>query len=301
MSLEALDRYKVMIDRFLERVPRGFECEPVLADAAAYALEGGKRLRGSILLSFFETLGGSAEDALGFAAALEMIHAYSLAHDDLPCMDDDDFRRGKPSCHKQFGYATALLAGDALLTAAFEVASTSLRTAGPSPSPGDGELPAPKGITLHCERIVRAIAILSRAAGPSGMVGGQVLDLALEGKSAGAERVRDMYYLKTGALFGAAARLGAMLAGASPEAEEAAGRWGSLFGFAYQVLDDIEDLEQSDKEEDKDTLARETSLAAARLEARKALELALSSLRHEFGGRPSPVLALTERYLEETL
>ena len=126
LEQDALERYRTMIDRRLASVPGAFQCDPVLKDAMSYALDGGKRLRGSILLSFCEALGGLAEDAMQFAAAIEMIHAYSLVHDDLPCMDDDDFRRGKPSCHKQFGYATALLAGDALLTAAFEEAASSV-------------------------------------------------------------------------------------------------------------------------------------------------------------------------------
>ncbi|MEX0975132.1 MAG: polyprenyl synthetase family protein [Bacillota bacterium] len=276
MSQDTLERYKALVDRHVQAVPAEFQCGEVLRDACAYALEGGKRLRGSILLCFFEALGGQAEEALDFAAALEMIQAYSLVHDDLPCMDDDDFRRGKPSCHKKFGYSTALLAGDALLTAAFEVAAR-------SPS-------------LPPDRVVRGLATLSRAAGPSGMVGGQILDLGFERSPGGADKVRKMYALKTGALFQASARLGAILAGAPQETEDAAGEWGSLFGYAFQVLDDLEDDDQSQKEQDKDTLARETSREEACLEAKEALEAALALLGH-FKGRATLAEDLTRRYL----
>ncbi|MGE5580382.1 MAG: polyprenyl synthetase family protein [Bacillota bacterium] len=281
MSIAVLYRYKDMIDSRLHELSKNFGPEPVLVEAMSYALDGGKRLRGAILLSFSEALGGSPDDALDFAAALEMIQAYSLVHDDLPCMDNDDFRRGKPSCHKQFGYATALLAGDALLTAAFEVAASSAATSPRLPS----------------DRIVRAITVLSQAAGPAGMVGGQVLDLAMEGRALGADRVREMYNLKTGALFQAAARIGAVLAGASQDQEEAAARWGSLFGYAFQVLDDLEDASQSQTEEEKDTLVRETSPDDARKEAEEALTAALTALER-FGGRDTLARHLTAEYLK---
>lgn len=268
-----LARFRTMIDRRLASVPAAFECDPVLKDAMAYALEGGKRLRGSILLSFYEAFGGAAEDGLGFAAAMEMIQAYSLVHDDLPCMDDDDFRRGKPSCHKQFGYATALLAGDALLTAAFEVAALSVAQ------------PSAHSSTLPPERVARGIAILAAAAGPAGMVGGQVLDLAAEGRAMEFEQVTEVYALKTGALFQAAARLGAVLAGASREIEDAAARWGSFFGLAFQALDDVEDAERD-----------AVFAAAARSAARQALQNA-SSVLDKMESPPQLVVDLVERYL----
>ncbi len=291
MPIEILDRYKDLIDRRLSDISRIFGPEPVLADAMVYALEGGKRLRGAILLSFFDALeapGVSKGDVLNFAAALEMIQAYSLVHDDLPCMDNDDFRRGKPSCHKQFGYATALLAGDALLTAAFEVAASAIA----SPQ---GRPPA-----LPPERVVRAIAILAQAAGPAGMVGGQVRDLVMEGRAMGADLVREMYSLKTGALFRAAARIGAVLAGASRDEEEAAAKWGSLFGYAFQVLDDLEDATQSQTEETKDTLVRETSPGEARREAQEALTAALNVL-DGFKGRAELAHQLTAMYLQRAM
>lgn len=270
---DVLRPYRDLIEERLRAVPPGCECDASLKDAMTYALEGGKRLRGAILLSFHEALGGKAVDAMGFAASLEMIHAYSLVHDDLPCIDDDDFRRGKPSCHKKFGYAMALLAGDALLTAAFEVAASS-----PALPPG---------------AVLRGISELSRAAGPSGMVGGQVLDLGMEGETGGPARVRKTYRMKTGSLFQVSAKIGAVLAGAAEHVVKAAGDWGSLFGYAYQVLDDLEDLEQ---EQEKDTLARETSPEDARREAEDALLVSLRVLG-VFGGRANLAETLSQHYL----
>ena len=284
-----LDRYRALIEARLSDIASAWLTEPTLKDAMVYALEAGKKLRGAILLSFCEGLGGRTEEALGFAAALEMVHAYSLVHDDLPCMDNDDFRRGKPSCHRQFGFATALLAGDALLAAAFEAAASPGPSGLPGPS-GSWGSPAQAAAGLPPGAVARAILVLSRAAGPSGMVAGQVLDLALEGKVTCPARVREMYVLKTGALFEASARIGAILAGAGEEAERAAGEWGSRFGYAYQILDDLEDQEQSGKEQEKDTLARETSPQAARREAARALGESLSSLQ---------VLGRAARFAEE--
>lgn len=273
---DILDGYKDLIESRLDRVLSELRCDGTLKDAMAYAVAGGKRLRGAILVSTCEALGGSSDKALDFAASIEMIHAYSLVHDDLPCMDNDDFRRGKPSCHKAFGYATALLAGDALLTHAFSVA------AAPGPA--------------HPERVLRGIDALSKAAGPSGMVGGQVMDLAMEGKSAGAEMVREMYSKKTGAMFEASARLGAILAGAPRDVEDAYARWGALFGYAFQLLDDLDDLKQKGKEQEKDTLAIETSVDAVRREARASLEEGLSALRSS-GSTNALALELTARYI----
>lgn len=273
---QLLKRYKDLIERHLDSLTVELGCAPPLGEAMTYALDGGKRLRGAILLSFFETLGGHVTDALNFAAAMEMIHGYSLVHDDLPCMDNDDFRRGKPSCHRAFGYSMALLAGDALLTLAFEIAAS---------SPG-----------LPPQAVVNGIIALSRAAGPSGMVGGQVLDLALEGKMGSPLHVREMYRMKTGALFGAAARTGALLAGGGSDEVESADKWGTLFGYAFQVADDLDDLAQGGKEEDKDTLAKETSPETACKEAEEALQSSLAALG-VFGGRATLAEGLSRLYL----
>lgn len=225
---------------------------PVLKEAVSYSLFGGKRLRSIILLSACNDLGGSGPDALRFAAAIEMIHAYSLVHDDLPCMDDDDYRRGKPTCHKKFGEAVALLCGDALLTMAFETMLSC------------------KAISI--ELAVKAAYEIAVAAGPRGMVGGQVMDLLLEGKTEQHLEVSGMYKMKTGALFEVSAKAGAILAGAHCHLIDAAARWGRLFGYAYQIIDDIEDSGQGGKEDSKDTLVKELSLKHACKEARDALE-----------------------------
>jgi len=254
-----LEDVKTKVDETLGRLIEEYPC-PVssLKEAMIYACAGGKRLRGFVLLSAYEAGGGNLDDALPFAVAIEMIHAYSLVHDDLPSMDNDDFRRGKPTCHKRFGEAVALLCGDALLTLAFEVMLSS-RAQRPS-------------------RVLAAAREIAKAAGTMGLVGGQVLDLELEGKRGGQELVSAMYRMKTGALFRAAAVAGFRLAGASWRYVKAASNWGELFGYAYQVIDDLEDLGKTEKERTKDTLVRETSLKKAYEEARLALKGSAESL-----------------------
>ncbi|MCQ2449887.1 MAG: polyprenyl synthetase family protein [Clostridia bacterium] len=202
-----------------------------LSDSVVHAarhslLDAGKRIRPLLLVEFYKLCGGEDECAYHFAAALEMIHTYSLIHDDLPCMDDDDMRRGKPSCHKQFGEATAVLAGDGLLTEAFGVAA--------------------KTVGLPVERILRAMGVLSSCAGISGMVGGQIIDLESENKQVQIETVTEMYRLKTGALIRAAATIGCILAGADEDLIEAASTYGEKMGLAFQVIDDILDFESTD-------------------------------------------------------
>lgn len=252
MAVEDLNRYRNLVEEALEGYLRANACVPALHEAMVYAASGGKRLRGSLVLGVCEDLGGKAEDALGFAAAVEMVQAYSLVHDDLPCMDDDDMRRGKPTCHKQFGEALALLCGDGLLTLAFDVICSA---------------------NLPPDRVVEGTKVLARAAGPRGMVGGQVMDLALENGLSGPDPVKKMYRLKTGELFGASACLGAVAAGADANLKEAARAWGLSFGYAYQILDDLEDACEGGKEDSKDTLVKETSAAQAAREAEKAFFL----------------------------
>lgn len=192
-------------------------------DAMKYSLLlGGKRLRPFILSCFYSAAGGEDESFLNFAAALEMIHTYSLIHDDLPSMDNDDFRRGKPSCHKAFDEATALLAGDALLTKAFEVAS--------------------KTKNISSEYIVEGIAVMAELAGADGMIGGQVVDLAIEDTEVPVETVLNMYKKKTGALIVAAAKIGTILAGGNDCLKKAAEEYALNLGIAFQIQDDILDV-----------------------------------------------------------
>lgn len=187
-------------------------------------LGGGKRIRAILALEFCRICGSPAENALPFACALEMIHAYSLVHDDLPCMDNDDMRRGQPSCHKKFGEASALLVGDGLLTLAFRTIA-------------DG-----RSIPLSAERVADATQILADFAGIGGMIGGQVLDIASEGKQISLEKVIETYEGKTCALFRAAARLGCCAADAKPEWTEQADRYADALGMAFQIRDDILDI-----------------------------------------------------------
>ena len=206
--------------------------EGVLIDAMRYSLEaGGKRVRPRLVLEFARLCGGSEEAALPFACAVEMIHTYSLIHDDLPCMDDDDLRRGKPSNHNVYGEDIALLAGDALLTLAFET------------------LADDKTAELAGDRACRLAAkTLARYAGAVGMVGGQVIDLKSENTNAPLEVLREMDEKKTACLIQAACELGCIAANAGADKRRAAALYGESIGVAFQIQDDILDQTSSNEE-----------------------------------------------------
>ena len=208
-------------------LPQGKVCE-----AMAYSLlDGGKRIRGCLTLAMCELCGGEVQSALPLACAVEMVHAYSLIHDDLPCMDNDDLRRGKPSCHIKFGEGTALLAGDALLTHAFSAASDAYF---------NGTLPA--------ETVLRCVNQLSRAAGVEGMIGGQVIDTAPEEVPMTLEQLEAMHSMKTAALIRSAAVLGCLAAGAPRDVVMQADLYAAKIGLAFQIVDDILDAtEESEK------------------------------------------------------
>lgn len=210
-----------------ERLKNAFPGErDIVTDAMAYSLEaGGKRIRPVLTLEFCRICGGNVQDALPFAEAVEMVHTYSLIHDDLPCMDDDDMRRGRPSCHKQFGEAYALLAGDGLLTYAFYHITN---------SPLAGKNPA---------AAVEAVKLLAQCAGKDGMIGGQTIDLLSENTRVGEDTLRHMDALKTGMLIKAAALMGCIAAGADEEKRKAAEVFCENLGLAFQVVDDILDVE----------------------------------------------------------
>jgi geranylgeranyl diphosphate synthase type II len=200
--------------------------ERLLASMEYSLFAGGKRLRPALVLSFARLFGASGSRIMPFAASLELIHTYSLIHDDLPAMDDDDLRRGKPSNHKQFDEATAILAGDGLLTEAFCLMFSCA---------DEGNVPAP--------RLVRAAQAVATAAGSGGMVGGQALDMeytARQGVSF--EELRGMHAMKTGALITAACVAGALLAGAEPPYVRRAREYGINVGAAFQIADDILDV-----------------------------------------------------------
>lgn len=202
--------------------------EDEVSKAMLYSLKnGGKRVRPMLVLEFCRVCGGDIQAALPFACAVEMIHTYSLVHDDLPCMDDDDFRRGMPSCHKQFGEATALLAGDGLLTLAFSVLSKS---------------------DLSAEKKVEAVKVLADCAGHLGMIGGQTMDLAHEGQKITLEQLRKTDALKTGRLIRCACALGCIAAGADKEMYLAAEKYADSIGLAFQIVDDLLDITSTAEE-----------------------------------------------------
>lgn len=203
----------------------------ILFDAEEYSLlAGGKRIRPFLVNEVCRMLGGNESASMPFACALEMIHTYSLIHDDLPCMDDDDLRRGKPTNHKKFGYANALLAGDALLTKAFFVASS---------NPNVDRATA-----------AEAVLLLSEAAGEIGMIGGQIMDLAGEHKKLSLEQLHRLHSMKTGALIRVAVQLGALAAGFDRDSDEmrSAVAYAEKIGLCFQVIDDILDATGSEEE-----------------------------------------------------
>lgn len=193
-----------------------------LIDAMGYALmAGGKRIRPILAMASFDAVGGRSAAILPVAASLELIHTYSLIHDDLPAMDDDDFRRNLPTAHRVFGEGTAILAGDALLTDAFHIISSS---------------------KARPEVLVRVINELSSACGPMGMVGGQIMDLLLEGKRAGRKNLLYIHSHKTGSFIRASVRIGALMGNASRREFTALSEYGEKTGLAFQIIDDILDI-----------------------------------------------------------
>lgn len=206
-------------DALEEYLPKS---DDIVSEAMKYSVRnGGKRIRPMLTLEFCKACGAEPENALPLACAVEMIHTYSLIHDDLPCMDDDDYRRGKPSCHIAFGEANALLAGDALLTLAFETAVKA---------------------DIAAENIVRAVKELSYSAGILGMVGGQVLDLQNENKALTLSELEQIHNLKTGELIRVACVLGCVAAGADEEKIKSAEAYAKGIGLTFQIVDDILDV-----------------------------------------------------------
>lgn len=248
----------------------GVDAPVLLGDAMRYAvLDGGKRLRPLLVLAASEAVGGNKAAALRAACATELIHAYSLVHDDLPCMDNDVLRRGKPTVHVKFGEADALLAGDALQALAFELLT-----------PEGDEVPAATQALL-CR-------LLARAAGSQGMAGGQAIDLASVGIALDEARLREMHRLKTGALLQGSVEMGAACGAVTPAALGALRDYGAAIGLAFQVVDDILDVTADsqtlgktagkDAAADKPTYVSLLGLDGARAQARQLLADALAAL-----------------------
>ena len=285
------------VDSFLDLVlPPVTGATATLASAMRYAvLGGGKRFRPALAMASATAVGGQSRDALPVAGALEMVHTYSLIHDDLPCMDDDDLRRGQPTVHVRYGEAVAVLAGDALHTLAFDTISGS-----------DG----PPATRLECVRRLAA------AAGPNGMVGGQILDMEAETRTPDAEGLEAIHRGKTGALISASVALGALAGGGAIPQADALAAFGRELGLVFQIVDDLLDEEQTTarlgKSAGKDRAAGKATYPAihgieeARLEAARRARMA-RELLDEMGSQPGPPVnsagmdllhALTDRILD---
>lgn len=224
---EYLRRKKSLVEEHLQKLIDNNQEIPVIYDAMRYSLlAGGKRLRPILVIMACELFGGEADKVLPVACSIEMIHTYSLIHDDLPAMDNDDYRRGKLTNHKVYGEGFAILAGDALLNKAFEVLHQSLLD---NPTP----------------EFIKAAAYIGRAAGTEGMIGGQCIDLYFENKMVNIDTLNKMHEKKTGAMIKAPLVAGALIAGAKEEDIQKIERYGQLIGLAFQISDDILDVEGS--------------------------------------------------------
>ena len=280
-----LDAVEAALERW---VPA--DCPAGLGRAMRYGvLDGGKRLRPLLVLSAAEAFDGEQEAALRAAVAVELIHAYSLIHDDMPCMDNDVLRRGKPTVHVKYGEAQAMLAGDAMQALAFDVLT-----------PDTGIAPALQA---------RLVGLLARAAGHAGMAGGQAIDLASIGKPLAESQLRDMHRRKTGALLQASVLMGAACGRPTPAAWQALSDYGSAVGLAFQVVDDILDVTQAsetlgktagkDLDHNKPTYVSVLGLEAARRHAQDLCALAREALARSGLGQAAATLALlAERVVE---
>jgi geranylgeranyl diphosphate synthase type II len=283
------------VDAALERfLPPETAAPETLHKAMRYSVfAGGKRLRPVLVIAGAEAVGGAAEDVLPTACAMELIHAYSLVHDDLPAMDDDDFRRGVPTNHKVFGDAMAILAGDALLTLAFRLVAENFNFRSSQPD--------------STRALKEVLADIAEAAGHGGMVGGQVADLEAEGKRVSAEVLDSIHARKTGALIRTSLRVGARICGASESQLAALSTAGGNLGIAFQIVDDILDITSSsaelgktagkDEAQQKATYPGIHGLEASRRRAQALIdeaELALAPL----GARAEPIRALGRFILE---
>lgn len=285
-----LSTKRTLIDRALERwLPYAVGHAAPVKEAMRYSVgAGGKRVRPILILAGGQVVGASDHLLLPAACAMECLHTYSLIHDDLPAMDNDDLRRGKPTCHKIFGEALAILAGDALLTFAFELMTNPELTS-----------------EIQPERINRAVFVLARAAGESGMVGGQAADILNEGKTVEAQVLHYIHYHKTAALLGASVEIGAILGGGCEEDIIRLRRYGQALGLAFQIKDDILDIEGdqnvigkptgSDARQKKVTYPSLFGIETAKAKALELLNEAISLLE-PFNHKAEPLRAIA-RYV----
>nr|WP_203529663.1 farnesyl diphosphate synthase [Pseudodesulfovibrio sp. JC047] len=284
-----------LVEHFLSNCLHDRAIPPRLLESMEYSLlAGGKRLR-PVLMTSWATMvnpeaSGLHDQVMPFAASLECIHTYSLIHDDLPAMDDDDLRRGKPSNHAQFDEATAILAGDGLLTEAFWLMTTASLSKG-----------------LPADRVLRAISVLATAAGAGGMVGGQVVDVEFTGRNdVPLDELRAMHAMKTGALLTAACECGAILSGANEAVIDAARSFGQSVGVAFQIVDDVLDVVSdtetlgkpvgSDEEMGKTTYPSLIGLEKSKHLASQYIETATQHLS-SFAGPEKSFLEALARYI----
>jgi geranylgeranyl diphosphate synthase type II len=280
-----LDEKKGIVDSALERYfPEEIELPSILYKAIRHSLfAGGKRIRPILSIATFEATGRKGDGILPFACALEMIHTYSLIHDDLPAIDDDDYRRGQPTCHKAFGEAIAILAGDGLLTRAFELMT---------------DQATQEGLGTDGRLMINVIHEVAHAAGVSGMVGGQVLDIESEGKEADLPTLEYIHTHKTGAMILVSIQLGAILGGVKEHALKAFTRYGEGVGLAFQIADDILNVEGkaallgkktgSDLSKGKVTYPSLLGLDESKRKAKELVELAINALG-SFGPEADPL------------
>jgi geranylgeranyl diphosphate synthase type II len=280
-----LQEKKEIVDSALERyLPEKEPFTTNLHKAMQHSLfAGGKRIRPILSIASYEAVGGKGESILPFACALEMIHTYSLIHDDLPAIDNDDYRRGKPTCHKVFGEGVAILAGDGLLTEAFRLMTN---------PPAKDHRSRDKGVILE---LVNEVA---RAAGVLGMVGGQVVDVESEGKAVDLRTVQYIHARKTGAMIAASVRVGARLGGAEGEILRALTCYGESLGLAFQIVDDILNVEGeaallgkktgSDLSRGKATYPSVLGVEESKKKGRELVELSVDALK-QFGPEADPL------------
>jgi len=280
-----------VVNDTLDQMLQNSQPDETINNAMRYSLmAGGKRIRPALCLAASEAVGGNPDDALMAACALEIIHTYSLIHDDLPAMDDDELRRGKPTCHVAFGEATAILAGDALLTMAFEILAS---------------VPIENGD--QSAKWLQVIQIIAVAAGARGMIQGQMLDIAAEGRRLTVNDLESMHTLKTGALIEASLQCGALLAEADQAQLALLKTYARKIGLAFQVADDILNVEGNpalmgkavgtDRLNQKNTYPSLLGLDASKLFARKLIHQALQALK-AFDNKAEPLRALATYIIE---
>ena len=278
-----LKERKSLVDRALDRYLKGSEKHPQALHRAMHygVFPGGKRLRPILMLAAGELFGGRHGLLLPFACALELIHAYSIIHDDLPALDNDDLRRGVPANHKMFGEGISLLAGDALLTEAFDLMS--------SPQVARSLKPKTALEVMH---------EIAHAAGGGGMVGGQAVDLEAEGREADIATIEYIHVRKTGALIHVAARVGAKIGGADAKALRRISRYGDFLGLAFQIADDI--LDAAGQDGGKATYPSVVGLAASRARVQELLRQCLKEIEL-FGKNADPLRGIARCIGERVL